>query len=526
MDLSQASTSLHHAASKGNLEGVQRVLKYDLPGLVNARCEKSRVTPLHRAAFVGSEEVVYELLRAGADVEARNHTKIGCTALHFGAEKGHVGVVRALLESGACPEVLRSNGLSALASAAQGGHHEVIKALLDFGANAEERTKDMRTPLHLAAEGGHAKAVQTLLEAGVDINACDSVGWNALKFATENARGPVVQLLLSYGATMAGSQKVLPSDLTSRSRARASGLHRSPVATGALYPIVGDTASPAATGAMSPRAAGAFAQPRSPREVPLGSGVLGSPRGAAQVIPYHSSPSGSPKRSPGRSTNCTLSPFGQRTVSPMPLAIGEEVSFPLQTSSPVSPDSTCVITISHCSGANAASPGYLSEQPAAKGVEDEAAAPAPASTAQGLQNEMDSMKQELSAVRNRLSDSREDWQQMQGLNINCVASAISQELSQGLLADFHKQIAVSRKRQDETGQVLSAQQALLETVLAKCPSVEEKAKDREVLCQEIADEVCNDERVIGAASAVSSSVSALWQGCGSAQSARSRSVRR
>ena len=76
------------------------------------------------------------LLDGGADSN-KAKTDDGRTPLYVAAEKGHVGVVCALLESGAAVNVnaARSDGGgSPLSVACQRGHCKVVSLLLDHGA--------------------------------------------------------------------------------------------------------------------------------------------------------------------------------------------------------------------------------------------------------------------------------------------------------------------------------------------------------------------------------------------------------
>ena len=58
---------------------------------------------VHHAAF-GDEPSVIEILhRGGADLNARNKRRQ--TPLHIGVNKGHIGVVKALLEIGCHPSL-------------------------------------------------------------------------------------------------------------------------------------------------------------------------------------------------------------------------------------------------------------------------------------------------------------------------------------------------------------------------------------------------------------------------------------
>jgi hypothetical protein len=92
-----------------------------------------------------SEEAVQALVKAGADVDARDTW--GMTALHRAAHYGAAGAVRALLAAGA-----------------------------NVGAGGSFRGP---TPLHLAAQSGRQEAIGTmeaLLAGGADVNAPDTGG--------------------------------------------------------------------------------------------------------------------------------------------------------------------------------------------------------------------------------------------------------------------------------------------------------------------------------------------------------------
>ena len=58
---------------------------------------------MHHAAFGDEPEVIKLLHRGGADLNARNKRRQ--TPLHIGVNKGHIGVVRVLLELGCHPSL-------------------------------------------------------------------------------------------------------------------------------------------------------------------------------------------------------------------------------------------------------------------------------------------------------------------------------------------------------------------------------------------------------------------------------------
>ena len=85
------------------------------------------LTPLMRASATGQTHVVIELLRDGADVNARGPR--GSTALMFAAGGGHLEVVRALVESGAELDAAEDGGWDALRHAEEDGEFEIVHYL-------------------------------------------------------------------------------------------------------------------------------------------------------------------------------------------------------------------------------------------------------------------------------------------------------------------------------------------------------------------------------------------------------------
>lgn len=91
-------------------------------------------TPLHRAVHGGSEQLVNDLLQAGASTSAHQGEEHLRTPLHIAADKGYDGIVSSLLRSGVDVDVLEAFGISALIRAAKGGHPAVVETQLTAGA--------------------------------------------------------------------------------------------------------------------------------------------------------------------------------------------------------------------------------------------------------------------------------------------------------------------------------------------------------------------------------------------------------
>ena len=122
-------TSLHLAASSGNLEIVQMLFEHNAN--VNAR-NKTGHTPLQLASSRGDVDIVRFLLNHSVDPKARGINQ--WTPLHEVSSSGHLDIARLLLEHGAEVDAEDSRGRTSYQIALSEGHDEVIKLLLAHGA--------------------------------------------------------------------------------------------------------------------------------------------------------------------------------------------------------------------------------------------------------------------------------------------------------------------------------------------------------------------------------------------------------
>lgn len=208
-------------------------------------------TLLQRAASEGDADRVRELLDRGAHpdsrraerflglrrllgFESRPMTRAHETPLVLAAERGHVEVLRILLEAGA------DRGLPAVPAAVTAGEAESLDLLLRYGSPlslrglcalaAERGTVDvMRVvlargadpnapaarrhlpPLHQALQRCSQDSVgiaSQLIEAGADVDGLDDwLGFSPLDWADWHCRSqPVERVLLQAGATRRGGQ--------------------------------------------------------------------------------------------------------------------------------------------------------------------------------------------------------------------------------------------------------------------------------------------------------------------------------
>jgi len=123
-------------------------------------------TALHWAYFGGARGAVEALLRAGADATVRDD-EVGCTPRAFGiswaAHVGWVTKVRQRLADDPTLVDVMDGGHAPLHLAAKAGQLGVVKALLETGANASLRDSEGKTALDLArARPDHAGCVKVV----------------------------------------------------------------------------------------------------------------------------------------------------------------------------------------------------------------------------------------------------------------------------------------------------------------------------------------------------------------------------
>ena len=145
---------------------------------------------LFNAARRGDAATVKALLDKGVDVNTK--FRYGATAISYASDKGHLEVVKLLIERKADVNVKDTfYGATPIIWAAEKGHAKIVEALLAAGAEGRD------SALQIGAAGGHLELVKVVLAAGkLDAEAMSG----ALSAATRGKHTEIVELLSKAGA--------------------------------------------------------------------------------------------------------------------------------------------------------------------------------------------------------------------------------------------------------------------------------------------------------------------------------------
>ncbi|KAL0275144.1 UNVERIFIED_CONTAM: hypothetical protein PYX00_003100 [Menopon gallinae] len=195
---STGNTPLMYACSGGH-EAVVRVLLNHAANIEDHN--ENGHTPLMEAASAGHVGVAKILLEYGAGINTHSN-EFKESALTLACYKGHLDMVRFLLEAGADQEHKTDEMHTALMEASMDGHVEVARLLLDSGAQVNMPQDSFESPLTLAACGGHTELALLLIERGANIEEVNDEGYTPLMEAAREGHEEMVALLLSQGANI------------------------------------------------------------------------------------------------------------------------------------------------------------------------------------------------------------------------------------------------------------------------------------------------------------------------------------
>lgn len=171
---------------------------------------------LHAAAFCGKVEALNVLLQAGADpnaVDSEGFTTLMAVCSEQGVASTRLAMVCALLEAGAMPETFTYGGMTAMHMAASTGAIDVIDLLFAMAPTTLNHiTHGNATPLSTAAQHGQEGAVAHLLALGATDEVVARRGMSALVAAVQQNQVGVLRILLgsAKGKKVVGGTSLVP----------------------------------------------------------------------------------------------------------------------------------------------------------------------------------------------------------------------------------------------------------------------------------------------------------------------------
>lgn len=150
-------------------------------------------TLLHHAAFKCDSQRVAELIKIGADINAKDQE--GRTPLLYALTKKNLNFVEFLIRSGADVNISDNNNATALHWAVPNHDVALIEMLLGAGANVNCQDGEGWTPLHYAVMGKKKKIIRMLVAKGADINIEEKEGDTPLSIALDCPKDHLADLL-------------------------------------------------------------------------------------------------------------------------------------------------------------------------------------------------------------------------------------------------------------------------------------------------------------------------------------------
>ena len=161
---------------------------------------------LIRAVEDGDIENIRILLDAGANPNILDI--YGSTALMIASLRGHIEIVRLLLERGAQTDWKDNNdGYTALMIASIYSNTEMVRLLLKHGTEVNLQSHYGNTALILASRGGDMNIVRLLLKHGANPNIQNNLGETALTLASDEGHTDVVELIEQHIAQQPAQHK-------------------------------------------------------------------------------------------------------------------------------------------------------------------------------------------------------------------------------------------------------------------------------------------------------------------------------
>jgi len=127
--------------------------------------------------------------------------------LYNACQKGHITIVRYLVNLGANIHKEYNKGETLLFSACEGGNEALVKYLVELGADIHKVNNDGETPLFKACENGHKDVGKYLVEQGADLNKVNNDGKTPLFIANKNGYNDIGKYLIEIRTSRTKKEK-------------------------------------------------------------------------------------------------------------------------------------------------------------------------------------------------------------------------------------------------------------------------------------------------------------------------------
>ncbi|MDF1654613.1 MAG: ankyrin repeat domain-containing protein [Coxiellaceae bacterium] len=206
-------SSLLRLAAYGDEDACVKVIEAGVD--LDVGVDKYGNTPLYLVCYFGYENIVRQLILAGADLRLGDVKTNTETPLRVARRRKFPAIARLILNamhamarppqrpapSPPLPSLFKADLSEALQQACRRGDAKAVERLIDAGAKAHRLGEDAGLPLVIACEQKHSDVVRVLLEAGADPDRARSRDrYTPLHIACQQRDAACVELLLMHGA--------------------------------------------------------------------------------------------------------------------------------------------------------------------------------------------------------------------------------------------------------------------------------------------------------------------------------------
>jgi len=200
-----AKTALMMASYKNNADIIKLLIEKGAS--VDAKNNRGD-TVLHIAAYMGYDNLVKLFLEHASIVDHINDQTFTTkyTALHFATFKGHIDIIRLMIQAGAFMNLLDHQGNNCLMLAMLQQHFDVMNMLIDEHIDVikvNHQDNQGNSALHIAVERTCFECIHILILKGqIDMELTNKKGDTALFTAIKVGNLEMVKTLLLYGVDL------------------------------------------------------------------------------------------------------------------------------------------------------------------------------------------------------------------------------------------------------------------------------------------------------------------------------------